>query len=49
MCLSVLQKDDATFERHFSQLKPLYTDVRCVHSQKETLGLLPRRDRGTQR
>jgi hypothetical protein len=36
--LSALQKDDATFERHFSQLKPLYTDVRCVHPQKQRLG-----------
>ena len=32
MLLSVLQQDDASFERHFAQLKPYYTDARCeVH------------------
>ena len=28
----MLQQDDASFERHFAQLKPYYTDARCgVH------------------
>ena len=28
--LSVLQKDDASFERHYAQLKPFYSDAGCV-------------------
>jgi 26S proteasome regulatory subunit N12 len=28
--LSVKARDDAAFERNFAQLKPYYTDARCV-------------------
>jgi len=28
--LSVKQQDETAFERNFAQLKPYYTDVRCV-------------------